>query len=110
MFYTGIGSRKTPRSVMNEMTEIARVLEEHGYILRSGGAGGADSAFEKGVKVHENAEIFLPWEGFEGRFIDNKRYFVWKPEAKKIIATIRKDFKTMGSRSRRFHTRNVHQV
>jgi hypothetical protein len=107
MYYTGIGSRETPTNVCKEMTGIARVLESFGYTLRSGGAGGADEAFEKGA---DNAEIFLPWDGFRGRYIDHKRFLIWIPEAKKIAATIRKDFKEMGSRSKRFHTRNVHQV
>ena len=47
--YAGIGSRKTPPHVLAAMTQIAEALAERGYILRSGGAGGADSAFEKGA-------------------------------------------------------------
>ena len=48
-YYAGIGSRNTPESVCNKMTNIARVCEERGYVLRSGGADGADSAFESGL-------------------------------------------------------------
>lgn len=63
-FYTGIGSRQTPPEVLSRMTQIATWLEEEGYILRSGGAEGADSAFESGIKNTNNKRIFLPWKGF----------------------------------------------
>ena len=49
MTYAGIGSRKTPSDVLETMTKIAKRLENLGYTLRSGGAVGADTAFEKGA-------------------------------------------------------------
>lgn len=55
-FYSGIGSRDTPNHICILMSEIAEILECNGYILRSGGAKGADIAFENGVKL--NKEIF----------------------------------------------------
>lgn len=66
-FYAGIGARKTPVDILSLMTKIAGALEEKGLILRSGGAEGADSAFERGVKDPNNKEIFLPWPGFNRR-------------------------------------------
>jgi len=62
--YAGIGSRKTPENILLAMTEIAVVLESDGYVLRSGGADGADSAFEEGVLSPAGQEIYLPWKGF----------------------------------------------
>jgi hypothetical protein len=56
--YAGIGSRETPPEVLKEMTDIASRLEKKGFILRSGGAKGADSAFEAGVKDSSMKEIF----------------------------------------------------
>ena len=50
MTYAGIGSRETPQEVLDKMTQAATYLESLGYTLRSGGAKGADTAFEKGVK------------------------------------------------------------
>lgn len=50
MTYAGIGSRETPQDVLDVMTKAATYLESLGYTLRSGGAEGADTAFEKGVK------------------------------------------------------------
>lgn len=47
-FYTGIGSRETPIEILDEMKYLASKLSEKYFILRSGGAKGADSAFESG--------------------------------------------------------------
>lgn len=47
--YAGIGSRQTPDDVCRTMFASARRLAHLGYILRSGGAIGADKAFEAGV-------------------------------------------------------------
>jgi hypothetical protein len=66
-FYAGIGSRSAPPSARLEMTMIAKRLEALGYVLRSGGAEGADSAFEAGVKSEYNKRIYLPWRGFNGK-------------------------------------------
>lgn len=59
MIYTGIGSRETPPEIQEIMTNYARKLDKLGFILRSGGAMGADTAFEKGST---NKEIYLPWK------------------------------------------------
>jgi predicted NAD-dependent protein-ADP-ribosyltransferase YbiA (DUF1768 family) len=56
MTYAGIGSRETPKEVMDQMTELAKELESRGYTLRSGGAQGADTAFERGATSKK--EIF----------------------------------------------------
>ena len=48
-FYTGVGSRNTPKSIQAIMSNLAKKLANDGWILRSGGAKGADSAFELGA-------------------------------------------------------------
>lgn len=65
-YYAGIGSRETPPYVQKLMTEIAAVLEQRNFVLRSGGANGADKAFENGVVNKQEAEIYVPWPGFNG--------------------------------------------
>lgn len=65
--YAGIGSRETPTEILSLMTRLAVRLEELDYILHSGGADGADTAFEQGVKCATNKIIFLPWTNFNGR-------------------------------------------
>jgi hypothetical protein len=59
-FYAGIGSRSTPNDVLAKMTQVASELEDLGFILRSGGAAGADFAFACGVHNSANKEIMLP--------------------------------------------------
>lgn len=67
LYYTGIGSRRTPLGKTYEMTIAAQLLENASYILRSGGAQGADSAFEQGVRNFNNKEIYLPYKNFNGK-------------------------------------------
>lgn len=56
--YAGIGSRETPTHILELMTRTATKLTQLGYLLRSGGAVGADSAFELGVDSIDHKEIF----------------------------------------------------
>lgn len=66
-FYAGIGSRKTPQDVLDEFANIAAALGKNGYTLRSGGAEGADTAFDTGTRLYTwPRRIYLPWEGFNG--------------------------------------------
>lgn len=65
MYYTGIGPRNTPRAILNLMTEIGMYFAMHKWVLRSGGAEGADTAFEQGhVAMGGDVEIYLPFKGF----------------------------------------------
>lgn len=56
--YAGIGSRETPTHILNQMNAIAVWLQGEGFTLRSGGAPGADTAFERGAGVKK--EIYRP--------------------------------------------------
>lgn len=63
----GIGSRETPDLVCQFMTAVMAALAARGWTLRSGGAEGADQACDAGFADHrDQAQIFLPWKGFEG--------------------------------------------
>lgn len=58
-FYTGVGSRKTPKEILKLITEIGYKLYLNGWILRSGAAKGADKAFE--LKVPQKRKrIYTP--------------------------------------------------
>lgn len=59
-YYAGIGSRETPPDIFKLMTEIASILEVNNFILRSGAATGADTAFESGISDFKNMNLFLP--------------------------------------------------
>jgi hypothetical protein len=73
---TGVGSRETPEPICNVMSIFAAVTYSLGYGWRSGGAAGADEAFEEGVLTHPHYipgtcledltfRAYLPWDGFE---------------------------------------------
>jgi hypothetical protein len=62
--YAGIGARATPREVLVKMTDIAKELNNYGFCLNSGGAVGADQAFEQGAGT--NKRIFVPKDGYNG--------------------------------------------
>ncbi len=104
--YSGIGSRQTPQEVCEYFAEIASILEDHGFILRSGAADGADSAFERGVKNIKNKEIFLPWKGF------NNHYSVLLPDDKcfSIVEKIHPAWNKLSNGAKKLHARNVKQV
>lgn len=70
--YTGIGSRVTPAPILALMGAVSAKMDRLGFTLRSGGANGADSAFEANST---KKEIFLPWGGFNGLYHDGKEYF-----------------------------------
>lgn len=56
-YFAGIGSRLTPEFILTKISKYSRALVDLGYILRSGGAGGADKAFESGIPT-PSKEIF----------------------------------------------------
>jgi hypothetical protein len=101
----GIGSRETPPRVLAAMTEVAKVLAERGYILRSGGARGADSAFEK---VAGNAkEIFLPRRGFNEH---SSRFHDPSSQATGIAEKYHPAWSGLSDSVRKLMARNTHQV
>lgn len=69
--YAGIGSRLTPPPILLNMSSVAARLANR-YILRTGGAKGADTAFIEGARHTNptNIEIYLPQDGFNGYRID----------------------------------------
>lgn len=67
-FYAGIGSRETPEEIKTMMTNISSQLEKSGWLLSSGGAQGADQAFEDGVSSIEANRIILATNGNHGKW------------------------------------------
>lgn len=105
-FYTGVGSRETPPEVLRQMMTLADWLRLLGYTLRSGGAGGADTAFEMGA--YGNAHVYLPWGGFNGRYRCRKD----SPsrEAYTMAQTVHPAWSRLSGGPRALHARNCHQV
>ena len=71
-YYAGIGSRKCPPNILRIMTHLAKYLANEGYILRSGGAEGADTAFENGAGNLK--EIFRPKDATKEAISIAKRF------------------------------------
>ena len=105
MIYTGIGSRDTPTGVLRMMTKIAQGLAKtDDAILRSGGAKGADSAFEDGA---DKKEIYLPWKGFND---NDSPLFDITNEAYEMAKHYHPAWNRCSSAARKFHARNCYQV
>jgi hypothetical protein len=106
---TGIGSRKTPVTVQGHMTHLASIFESLGFTLRSGGADGADLAFEKGIKNPGNKEIYLPEPGFNN---SNSKLHQIKPWAVKIAEKHHPNWSRIkeSSFSMKLMARNTYQI
>ena len=106
--YAGIGSRQTPQHILDEMEALAMILANEGYILHSGGAAGADSAFERGVSiVGGEKKIFLPWKGFNG---NRSPYFEQPEEASKLAAQTHPAWDRLSNGARKLMARNSMQI
>lgn len=112
IYYAGIGSRDTPPEICHLMTRIEKRLSEKGWTLRSGGARGADSAFEAGSSL---SEIYLPYDGFEKKrqyhigCYDAESFSNYQ-EARAIAAEFHPAWGRCSEWARKMHTRNVYQV
>lgn len=107
LYYTGIGSRKTPDRYCAAFTLLAARLEHQGYILRSGGAIGADTAFENGVTDPDNTDIYLPWKDFNNNTSDKHEVC---DKAMEIAAHYHPAWDRCNRVARLFHGRNSYQV
>lgn len=65
------------------MRQLAAKMEAEDWLLRSGGARGADAAFEAGVSDPRHRAIYLPGRSFNGRiagpggYVDSTRMPGW---------------------------------
>lgn len=94
--YTGIGSRATPKEELNICAAVAAFLERSGLILRSGGAEGADKAFERGVTDPKNKIILRPKHSTK--------------EAEEIASQIHPMWSACNEYARKLHGRNVQLI
>lgn len=103
-YYTGIGSRRTPDPILNKFRYISKFLDSNGWCLRSGGASGADSAFEENSNIKE---IYIPWKGFNNNTSD---LFEISDEAFVLAKEIHPAWERLSSGGQKLHARNIHQV
>jgi hypothetical protein len=114
--YAGIGSRETPTDFLDLMRRIAKRPKAAGFVLRSGGANGADEAFDVSATC---AEIFLPWPNFTG-YGKRKTKLPAGPgivvhanathKARSIAAKHHPKWYSISDLSKAMHARNTHQI
>jgi len=104
--YAGIGSRSTPPAVLAVMTRIAERLSAHGYTLLSGGAAGADTAFEAGAT---SKEIYLPRPNWKDRSGPGA---IAQPssEAFRLAAILHPYWGKLSDMAKALMARNSHQI
>ena len=108
MIYTGIGSRQTPEPVLRLMVLLSCELARRGWVLRSGGSPGADTAFEKGCDLGDGAkEIYLPWRGFNG---SASPLYKTPPEAVELARKIHPGLNRRSGSVQKLRARNVCQI
>lgn len=112
IIYAGIGARETPQDVLKKMEDIGEALAKKGYTLRSGGAEGADSAFENGQnRAAGPKEIFIPYEGFKGRSGKEKGVHVGVSKAAlEMAAKYHPAWHKCDDRAQKLHGRNGYQM
>jgi hypothetical protein len=108
MYYAGIGSRGIDYATRLMLNLIGREMANAGWTLRSGGAPGADQAFEEGCNaVAGDKEIYLPWKGFENNL---SSYYPPTSAAYDVGKKYHPQWKNLSESMRNLMARNSHQV
>ncbi len=108
IYYTGIGSRKTPADILKLFISVGKYLAEKGFVLRSGHASGADQAFETGCdQVNGKKEIYIPWKNFEG---SNSNLVVKDVKAFQIGKQFHPNWNKLSEGAKKLQARNSHQI
>ena len=107
-YLTGVGSRETPQSILDQIYDIAVEFALKGWTLRSGGANGCDSFFEAGFKdANGLAEIYLPWKKFNA---NASSLYEITPKALALASQIHPAWHACSDAAKRLHARNCYQV
>ena len=106
IYYAGIGSRETPESLKPTIEKIVKLCNKYNFILRSGGANGADSFFEEYCD-NELKEIFLPWKNFNNN--PSNLYNV-SEEAMTLTSKFHPGWSRLSIGARKLMARNICQV
>lgn len=121
-YYTMIGSRETPKEILEIMCKLSNKLSRWLYCGRSGGADGADHCLEVGLSdlIKNNSaegkmEVYLPWKDFNGRDSSKSGYYTLpylnnKKQAEEIASKIHPAWDRCSQGAQKLHTRNVYQL
>jgi hypothetical protein len=113
LIYAGIGSRATPQPVLDIMRQIGIDMAKSGWLLRSGHADGADSAFELGcIMAQGKKEIFLPWDRFNKAPANHPDYRVptITAELHDFSASYHPNWGACSNAAKLLHMRNACQI
>lgn len=102
--YTAVGNRDAPPPALWIAGRCAKLLSDHGYFPRGGGAPGMDSAFYKASK---HAEVYPPWNKFEGFPL---LYSIPVKAFEMAEDIIGPRWEKMSDGHRKLHARNMQQV
>lgn len=108
LLFTAVGSRETPPDVLKHALLLCCQLTLKGWIGRSGGAHGFDTAAENGFKAGGGkGEIYLPWPGFN----DHPSHLnVVCEDALEIVKETHPSGHYLRSGALKLHARNTYQV
>ena len=108
LIYSGIGSRETPKDICKIFESIGEELAKRKFLLRSGGAQGADEAFEIGCKkINGFRDIYLPWAKFRNN--DSMLYDV-TPEAVELAEKFHPAWDKLSDSGKQLMARNSFQI
>ncbi len=107
--YAGIGARATPEDVKQLMARAAEFLVAERWVLRSGGAAGADRAFMRGAHAADgDFEVYLPDGGYRG--FEDLTPGGPSPAAYELARRTHPAWARCSARVRALHARNSHQI
>jgi len=110
-WYAGIGSRETPPDMLVMIEDVAEALARMGWGLRSGGARGADSAFEAGAgRVDGPMEIFLPTAKRDAPHGIDASALPVAGDALRLAQSLHPAWQRLDTYGQRLMARNVNQV
>lgn len=101
--FAGIGNRDAPLEALELCQRVSETLGNLGYVLRTGGAEGCDNAF---LAYARFAEVFVPWDRFNGIPM---RHHIPK-HAFTLAETYVNDWKHKTNGFKALHARNMMQV
>lgn len=108
-YYAGIGSRETPGHILNIMHMLGRHFAGLGWTLRSGGALGADTAFENGATAaNGKKEIYLPWRAYNHNLSElHPGNYPFTEDEVTFTQKFHPNWAKCGPSARKLHTRNT---
>ena len=90
------------------MWSMGRFMASWGHTLRSGGAEGADEAFEVGCQTNQGKmEIYLPYRGFRK---NKSNFYGTNKEARNLAKKYHPNWGVLGATGRDFMGRNAYQI